>query len=160
MRAKLEALRGRSATDPEAAYTAYGEVADLLLALHRKVRESSGLVRDPDADSFFLQDSAGQELPEAVVAAGRLADLGTLVSRRPAAEQPRGLMELTGLRVVRPGTRRRPRRQPALGRRRLGEHRPRRQRADPAGHLPAFGGGAGRVLRARRRTPAWSTRAS
>ncbi|WP_433354974.1 hypothetical protein ACQPYV_31685 [Micromonospora saelicesensis] len=99
VRAKLEALRGRSATDPEAAYTAYGEVSDLLLALHRKVRESSGLVRDPEADSFFLQDSAGQELPEAVVAAGRLADLATLVSRRPAAEQPRGLLELTGLRV-------------------------------------------------------------
>ncbi|MEH0932020.1 hypothetical protein [Micromonospora sp. CPCC 205558] len=99
VRAKLEALRGRSVADPEAAYTAYTEVADLLLALHRKVRESSGLVRDPDSDSFFLQDSAGQELPEAVVAAGRLADLGTLVSRRPAADQPRGLMELSGLRV-------------------------------------------------------------
>ncbi|MEU1239198.1 hypothetical protein ABZ388_02425 [Micromonospora parva] len=99
VRAKLEALRGRSATDPEAAYTAYGEVADLLLALHRKVRESSGLVRDPEADSFFLQDSAGEELPEAVVAAGRLADLGVLVSRRPAAQQPRGLMELSGVRV-------------------------------------------------------------
>ncbi|MEU8388168.1 hypothetical protein [Micromonospora sp. NPDC048842] len=99
VRAKLEALRGRNATDPEAAYTAYGEVSDLLLALHRKVRESSGLVRDPEADSFFLQDSAGQELPEAVVGAGRLADLATLVSRRPAAERPRGLLELTGLRV-------------------------------------------------------------
>ncbi|MEU4470892.1 hypothetical protein [Micromonospora sp. NPDC023888] len=100
VRAKLEALRGRSPADPESAYTAYGEVSDLLLALHRKVRESSGLVRDPVSDSFFLQDSAGQELPEAVVAAGRLADLGTLVARRPAAEQPRGLMELTGLRVA------------------------------------------------------------
>ncbi|MBM0276808.1 hypothetical protein [Micromonospora tarensis] len=100
VRAKLEALRGRGNADPESAYTAYGEVSDLLLALHRKVRESSGLVRDPEADSFFLQDSAGQELPEAVIAAGRLADLGTLVARRPAAEQPRGLMELTGLRVA------------------------------------------------------------
>ncbi|MGC4754853.1 hypothetical protein [Micromonospora trifolii] len=99
VRAKLEALRGRGASDPEAAFTAYGEASDLLLALHRKVRESSGLVRDPEADSFFLQDSAGQELPEAVVGAGRLADLATLVSRRPAAEQPRGLLELTGLRV-------------------------------------------------------------
>jgi hypothetical protein len=100
VRAKLEALRGRTAADPEAAYTAYVEVSDLLLALHRKVRESSGLVRDPEADSFFLQDSVGQELPEAMVAAGRLRDLGTLVARRPAAEQPRGLLELTGLRVA------------------------------------------------------------
>ncbi|SCE90182.1 hypothetical protein GA0070607_3006 [Micromonospora coriariae] len=100
LRAKLEALRERSPTDPESAYTAYGEVTDLLLALHRKVRESSGLVRDPGADSFFLQDSAGQELPEAVVFAGRLADLGTLAPRRPAAEQTRSLIELTGLRVA------------------------------------------------------------
>ncbi|MEK8109119.1 hypothetical protein NKG94_38950 [Micromonospora sp. M12] len=99
VRAKLEALRGRGAADPESAYAAYSEASDLLLDLHRKVRESSGLVRDPEADSFFLQDSVGQELPEAVVAAGRLADLGTLITRRPAAEQPRGLMELTGLRV-------------------------------------------------------------
>ncbi|MET8281203.1 hypothetical protein [Micromonospora sp. NPDC005174] len=99
LRAKVEALRDRSPADPEAAYTAYGEVTDLLLALHRKVRESSGLIRDPGADSFFLQDSAGQELPEAVVAAGRLADLGTLAGRRPAATRPRTLMELTGLRV-------------------------------------------------------------
>ncbi|WP_406078114.1 hypothetical protein [Micromonospora sp. NBC_00858] len=100
LRARLETLRDRSPTDPESAYTAYGEVTDLLLALHRKVRESSGLVRDPGTDSFSLQDSAGQELPEAVVAAGRLADLGTLAARRPAAEQTRSLIELTGLRVA------------------------------------------------------------
>ncbi|MEV0215368.1 hypothetical protein [Micromonospora sp. NPDC050695] len=100
LRAKLEALRDRSPADPAAAFTAYSEVTDLLLALHRKVRESSGLVRDPAADSYFLQDSVGQELPEAVVAAGRLADLGALVARRPAAEQPRGLLELTALRVA------------------------------------------------------------
>ncbi|MET7706582.1 hypothetical protein [Micromonospora sp. NPDC005413] len=99
VRAKLEALGDRSPADPESAFTAYSEVTDLLLDLHSKVRESSGLVRDPAADSFFLQDSAGQELPEAVVAASRLADLATLVSRRPAAEQPRGLLELTALRV-------------------------------------------------------------
>ncbi|MGV9216075.1 hypothetical protein ACTFTM_29835 [Micromonospora sp. RB23] len=99
LRAKLEALRERSPADPEAAFTAYGEVTDLLLALHRKVRESSGLGRDPGADSFFLQDSVGQELPEAVVAAGRLADLGALAGKRPAAERPRSLMEMTGLRV-------------------------------------------------------------
>ncbi|MFD6568627.1 hypothetical protein [Micromonospora profundi] len=99
LRAKLEALRDRRPADPESAYTAYGEVTDLLLDLHDKVRESSGLVRDPGADSYFLQDSAGQELPEALVGAGRLADLGTLVSRRPAAERTRGLIELTSLRV-------------------------------------------------------------
>ncbi|GAB3951795.1 hypothetical protein GCM10027614_54350 [Micromonospora vulcania] len=100
LRAKLEALRDRRPTDPESAYTAYGEVTDLLLALHRKVRESSGLVRDAGADSFFLQDSAGEELPEAVVSAGRLADLVTLAAGRPAAERTRSLIELSSLRVA------------------------------------------------------------
>ncbi|WP_410814536.1 hypothetical protein [Micromonospora sp. 067-2] len=100
LRAKLEALRDRSPTDPESAYAAYTEVSDLLLALHRKVRDSSGLVRDPGPDSFFLQDSAGQDLPQAVVAAGRLADMATLAPRRPAAEQARSLLELAGLRVA------------------------------------------------------------
>ncbi|MFI7603746.1 hypothetical protein ACIBTV_01325 [Micromonospora sp. NPDC049366] len=99
LRAKLEALRDRGAGDPEAAFTAYGEVTDLLLDLHRKVRESSGLVRDPEADSSFLQDAAGQELPEAVVAAGRLADLAVLAARRPAADRGRTLAELATLRV-------------------------------------------------------------
>ena len=93
------------------------------------------------------------------MAAGRLADLGTLISRRPAAEQPRGLMELTGLRVAALAPGQRPRGQPALRRGRLGEHRSRRQRADPARHLPALGGGAGRVLHPRPRT-AWTTRVS
>ncbi|MEH1165648.1 hypothetical protein V6V47_09695 [Micromonospora sp. CPCC 205539] len=100
LRAKLEALRDRRPADAESAFTAYSEVTDLLLALHRKVRESSGLVRDAGADSFFLQDSVGQELPEAMVAAGRLADLGTLASRRPATERTRSLVQLTSLRVA------------------------------------------------------------
>ncbi|MEU8299330.1 hypothetical protein AB0C04_18875 [Micromonospora sp. NPDC048909] len=99
LRAKLEALRDRSPTDPEAAFAAYGEVTDLLLDLHRKVRESSGLVRDPEADSFFLQDAAGRELPAAMVAAGRLADLATLATRRDADDRSRTLAELAALRV-------------------------------------------------------------
>ncbi|MER7891762.1 hypothetical protein ABTX15_18240 [Micromonospora sp. NPDC094482] len=99
LRAKLEALRDRSPTDPEAAFAAYGEVTDLLLDLHRKVRESSGLVRDPESDSFFLQDAAGRELPAAMVAAGRLADLATLATRRDADERSQTLAELAALRV-------------------------------------------------------------
>ncbi|MGW1058807.1 hypothetical protein [Micromonospora rubida] len=100
LRAKLEALPDRALTDPEAAFVAYGEVTDLLLALHRKVREGSGLMRDPQSDSFFLQDAVSEELPEALVTAGRLADLATLAARRPAAEQLRTGPELAGLRVA------------------------------------------------------------
>ncbi|RGC71037.1 hypothetical protein C5N14_00855 [Micromonospora sp. MW-13] len=100
LRAKLEALPDRTLTDPEAAFVAYGEVTDLLLALHRKVREGSGLMRDPKSDSFFLQDAVSDELPEALVAAGRLADLATLAARRPAAERIRTVSELAALRVA------------------------------------------------------------
>ncbi|MDO3703822.1 hypothetical protein Q3W71_19325 [Micromonospora sp. C28SCA-DRY-2] len=99
LRAKLEALRDRPPAEPEAAFAAYGEVTDLLLDLYRKVRESSGLVRDPAADSFFLQDGAGQELPEAVVATGRLADLATLAARRPDTDRLRTATELAALRA-------------------------------------------------------------
>ncbi|MGS2613162.1 hypothetical protein ACVCAH_01300 [Micromonospora sp. LZ34] len=100
LRAKLEALRDRPPADPEAAFAAYGEATALLLDLHRKVRESSGLVRDPGADSFFLQDGVGQDLPVAVVATGRLADLTTLAARRPATERLRTATELASLRVA------------------------------------------------------------
>ncbi|WBC12740.1 hypothetical protein O7600_16275 [Micromonospora sp. WMMA1998] len=100
LRAKLEALPDRGLGDPEAAYRAYGEATDLLLALYRKVRESSGLIRDPRADSFFLQDGIGGDLPTATVLAGRLADLVRLAPARPAAERVKTGTELAELRVA------------------------------------------------------------
>ncbi|TCB99042.1 hypothetical protein E0H26_06450 [Micromonospora zingiberis] len=100
LRAKLEALPERSLTNPEAAFSAYGEVTDLLLSLHGKVRETSGLIRDSGADSYFLQDGVGEEMPEAMVAAGRLADMAVLIERRPAADRARSLGELSTLRFA------------------------------------------------------------
>ncbi|GAB3071219.1 hypothetical protein [Micromonospora schwarzwaldensis] len=100
LRAKLEGLPDRGFADPEAAYRAYGEANDLLLALHRKVRESSGLIRDPRSDSFFLQDGIGGDLPTATVLAGRLADLVRLAAKRPAAERAKTGIELAELRVA------------------------------------------------------------
>ncbi|MER7458964.1 hypothetical protein [Micromonospora sp. NPDC126480] len=100
LRAKIEGLRDRKPADPETAYSAYGEVADLLLALQRKVRETSGLIHTPETDSYFLQDGIGEELPEAVVAAGRLADLTVLATRRPEDQQPRTSAELAALRYA------------------------------------------------------------
>ncbi|MER7417852.1 hypothetical protein ABT346_13885 [Micromonospora peucetia] len=100
LRARIEALGTRSPTDPEDAFGAYGEATDLLLALHRKVRETSGLVRDPRSDSFFLQDGAGRNLPEAVVATGRLVDLALLAERRPDADRNRTTGELAALRMA------------------------------------------------------------
>lgn len=100
IRAKLEALPERSLTDPEAAFAAYREVTDLLLALHAKVRASSGLIRDGGVDSYFLQDGVGEEMPEALVAAGRLTDLAVLIERRPDSEQVRSLGELATHRIA------------------------------------------------------------
>ncbi|MEV7227653.1 hypothetical protein AB0M79_11620 [Polymorphospora sp. NPDC051019] len=99
VRAKIESLSDRSHTYPEATYTAYTEATDLLLALYAKVRDTSGLVRDPDPDSYQLQDSAGEELPESVVAAGRLADLAVLAAVRPQAELVRTAGELSNARA-------------------------------------------------------------
>ncbi|WP_433530116.1 hypothetical protein ACQPYA_28615 [Micromonospora sp. CA-263727] len=100
LRAKLEALPERSLTDPEAAFSAYSEVTDLLLSLHGKVRETSGLIRDSGADSYFLQDGVGEEMPEAMVAAGRLNDLAVLIEQRPAADRLQSLSELSTLRFA------------------------------------------------------------
>ncbi|BCJ59943.1 hypothetical protein [Micromonospora endophytica] len=98
LRAKLEALPERSLTNPEVAFTAYSEVTDLLLSLHGKVRETSGLIRDSGADSYFLQDGIGEEMPEALVTAGRLNDMGVLIAARPAADRASSLAELSTLR--------------------------------------------------------------
>lgn len=100
LRAKLEGLPDRSILDPEAVFTAYGEATDLLLALHGKVRESSGLVRDSGSDSYFLQDGVGEEMPEAMIAAGRLVDLAVLMQTRPASERTNSLGELATLRFA------------------------------------------------------------
>ncbi|MFI5832057.1 hypothetical protein ACIA5A_00050 [Micromonospora sp. NPDC051300] len=100
LRAKLEGLPDRGLADPEAAYVAYGEANDLLLALYRKVRESSGLIRDPKPDSFFLQDGIGGDLPTATVLAARLADLVRLAPNRPAAQRAKTGLELAELRAA------------------------------------------------------------
>ncbi|MGC4804027.1 hypothetical protein [Micromonospora sp. DT233] len=97
LRAKLEALNDQNLTEPTAAFAAYGEVTDLLLALHRKVREGSGLIRDPQADSFYLQDAISEELPESLVATARLADLSTIAARSSAAERINMMADLGAL---------------------------------------------------------------
>ncbi|GAA4681914.1 hypothetical protein Prum_053090 [Phytohabitans rumicis] len=75
LRVKIEALPTATTTDPETVYSAYSEATDLLLALYAKVRENSQLLQDPEGDTYFLQDGASEELPEAVVAAGRFVDI-------------------------------------------------------------------------------------
>jgi hypothetical protein len=98
VRAKIEALPDLRAAGAQDVFNAYTEVTDLLLALVEKVRTSSNLVRDPDADTFYLQDAGAQELPEAIAAAGQLADLAVIVAAKPAAEQQASAGDLLSLR--------------------------------------------------------------
>jgi hypothetical protein len=83
---RIGALSGRQAGTPAATYSAYSQVTALLLALYDKVRNESGLIRDPDADVYYLEDGAAQELPEGVVAAGQYGDL-IIVALGESAQQ-------------------------------------------------------------------------
>lgn len=96
LRAAIEALADRRFDDPDEAFTAYREATDLLLAQYDRVREGSNLVRDPEGDAYHLQDGAAEELPEAIVATARFADLAVLLPTRPAQERPLALVELIG----------------------------------------------------------------
>jgi hypothetical protein len=66
-----------------AGYDTYSTVVTLAVALERRVTDSSRLVLDPDLDSSYLVDVATVRLPDAVVAAGRAADLVALGGDRP-----------------------------------------------------------------------------
>jgi len=93
LRATIDALP-RSETAPAETFAAYSEATDLLLALYSKIRESSNLIRDPEGDTYHLQDGAAEELPEAIVATGRFADLVVLLPTRPAEQRGTALIEL------------------------------------------------------------------
>lgn len=100
VRAKIEALPSRNG-DLAAASSAYAETADLLLALIEKVRSNSRLIRDPEADTYYLQDAAVQELPESIVSANRLVHLALLTAQHPdGADQNTGLADLMSLRAA------------------------------------------------------------
>jgi hypothetical protein len=77
-------LAGTEHADGRAAYAAYGEATSQLLGLHDRLRETTGLVRDPDADAYHLQDAAAGQLPPTIVASAQLADLLTLTAAEPA----------------------------------------------------------------------------
>lgn len=96
LRAAVEALPDRRFDQPAEAFAAYREATDLLLAQYDRIRESSNLVRDPEGDAYHLQDGAAEELPEAIVAIGRFADLAVLLPSRPPQERPLALVELIG----------------------------------------------------------------
>ncbi|GAA1811306.1 hypothetical protein GCM10009682_35960 [Luedemannella flava] len=63
------------------AYEAYTDVMLLLQDLARRVGDSSNLVHDPDLDSYYLMKAALEQLPTAIINAGRAADLVALNAR-------------------------------------------------------------------------------
>ena len=100
VRARIDSIRSDPRGDRATGLSAYQEVTDLLLGLYGKVRDESGLVHDPDADAYQLQESAGANLPIAVVAAGRLADNSVYVSGLPEEERPAVLPNIALARVT------------------------------------------------------------
>lgn len=100
LRAAVDALPERSPTNVEAVLSAYGEACDLLLGVYRRVREGSGLVHDPDADSYHLQNAVAEELPESVLGAARLVDLAAIAPFRPQRDRPGSVAELTTVRAM------------------------------------------------------------
>jgi hypothetical protein len=96
LQAKLAALPSINGKDGETVYANYGEAANLLLSLYGKVRENSELIRDPDADSYFLEDAAAEELPQSVIAASRLTDLAVIAPKRPDAQKVSTIGDLAG----------------------------------------------------------------
>ncbi|TQS45723.1 hypothetical protein [Cryptosporangium phraense] len=74
LRARIETLPEQGAGDAEGAFRSYGEVTDLLLALYAQVAQASGLRHDGDRVINFIQDAGLEEIPSAIVWAGRFQD--------------------------------------------------------------------------------------
>ncbi|GAA2679098.1 hypothetical protein Apa02nite_023240 [Actinoplanes palleronii] len=92
LRAKIESL---PVSGNDAAVTAaYGSANDLLLALIERVRNNSKLIRDPVADTYYLEDGAAQELPEAIIAASRYTNLLAGVPGLSAADRAKAAVDI------------------------------------------------------------------
>ena len=88
LRGKIETLSTAQPATGQPAYDAYGEVTGLLLALYGVVQENSDLVREPQADAYYLQDGVAKQLPEFLVTTGRFSDRALIVSRTLAQLSP------------------------------------------------------------------------
>jgi len=93
LRTKIESLPTSGAG--AAVISAYGGANDLLLALMDKVRNTSKLIRDPEADTYYLEDGAAQELPEGIVAAALYTDLLVSVAKQSAADQAKAVVDIS-----------------------------------------------------------------
>jgi hypothetical protein len=99
-RTRLQQLHTRTLAVPADAYEAFHEVAALILDLYDKVRSASGLIRDPDASTFFLEDAVAHELPASVVAASQYADLTVVATSEPDLARPGTTNDMLGARAA------------------------------------------------------------
>lgn len=74
LRDAVEAAFSAGATG-RAAYDTWSAIVDLAIALIQVIGDTSHLVHDPDLDSYYLMNAAIVRLPNAMVYAGRAADL-------------------------------------------------------------------------------------
>ena len=74
---QIESTFARAETG-RAAYETYSSLVSLTVEMMRRIGDSSHLIHDPDLDSYYLMDAAIIRLPDAMVYAGRAADLVAL----------------------------------------------------------------------------------
>jgi len=77
--AAVESALARADTG-HAAYETYSGLVTLAVDMIHQVGDVSHLIHDPDIDSFYLMDAAIIRLPDAIVLAGRAADLVALAA--------------------------------------------------------------------------------
>ncbi|MFG1920867.1 hypothetical protein [Cryptosporangium sp. NPDC048952] len=82
LRARIETLPEQGG-DANGAFKNYGEATDLLLALYQRVAQASGLRSDADGVISYLQDAGLEEIPLAVVWAGRFQDQAFIAGSLP-----------------------------------------------------------------------------
>jgi hypothetical protein len=76
------------------AFTAFSEVSDQLRALYNLVWVNGLLAREPQTDAYFLADAGAEEMPQTLIAVGRVAELSMQLGTRPASELPAALAAL------------------------------------------------------------------
>jgi hypothetical protein len=71
---QIHAVEARKLTG-RAAYEAYSGLVTLAMHLMQHTADTSHLIHDPEVDTYFVMDAAVNRLPQALVYAGRAADL-------------------------------------------------------------------------------------
>lgn len=96
---KVQQLHTLHPTSAQDAYSAYSEVTGLVLALGSEVRQESGLIRDQEADAYYLEDGAAAQLPTSVVYAGQYGDLVAIAIAQTLTERQVTIGEIAAARA-------------------------------------------------------------